>query len=269
MTNKILVLALIFGCIPSVGAESKSSPCEHVKNKIQCLLQNHEDLKQNPSWLEQTYLLAEKQALRCSSPKDTGKFLEFGLHIGGKAAIEEYFSGAVEKELLVKKSSCFLKALNHSTPEAREKICSMLRNPLFLEEKQVDELYSKYSKRPKLSRWVATCLKGSVNNVGLTALIESARKDKLKPGGEGYDQQATVSIGDKLALSMRKCSPKGTRKGKFDNIFVIDSNGHVLTTKYTEDFPASKCLDKELSGVSFPKPPFAPFHLHLEMTVAD
>lgn len=269
MTNKTLLLTLLFACMPSHGADSKSSPCGQEKNKIHCLLQKYENLSQNPSWLEQTYLEAEKQAIKCTNPKDTGKYLEFGLRIGGKAAIEEYFSGAVEKELLVKKPECFINALDGVSPKVREKICSMLGNPLFLERQQVDELYDKYSKWSKLSKWVANCLKPSVAKESLAALIAAAKEDKAKPGGEGYDQEATVSIGDKLAFSMRKCSPKGTKKGKFDNVFVIDSNGRVLTTKYAEDFAASKCLDKELTGVSFPKPPFAPFHLHLEMSVVD
>jgi hypothetical protein len=244
-------------------------PCGKVKNKIHCLLQKHEDLSKNPNWLEQTYLEAEKQAIKCSNPKDTGEFLEFGLHIGGRAAIEEYFSGVIEKELLAKNSKCFLSALDKTSPKVRDKICSMLSNPLLLEEKQVDELYAKYSKQAKLSKWVANCLKPSVEPESLPGLIAAAKEDKTKPGGEDYDQEATTSIGNKLAFSMRKCSPKGTKKGKFDNVFVIDSSGHVLATKYTEDFLASKCLDIELTGVSFPKPPFAPFHLHLEMTITD
>jgi hypothetical protein len=112
MVNTTLVLALLLAGAFSYGAELKSSPCERAKNKINCLLQRYEDLSQNLSWLEQTYLDAEKQAIKCSSSKDTGKFFEFGLHIGAKVAIEEYFSRAIEKELLVKKPECFLSALD-------------------------------------------------------------------------------------------------------------------------------------------------------------
>ena len=134
---------------------------------------------------------------------------------------------------------------------------------------QVMTVHAEIPPGPKITRG-ASPVEAVVSSMtkDLATAMDAARLDKAKIGGENYDQAATMSIGSKLATSMQKCSPVGTATGKFHNVFVIDASGRVTKSHYTQNSPASICLDSELKGISFPRPPFAPFHLDLEMDVS-
>jgi hypothetical protein len=159
MKNILILFSLIYLCGRSNADEVIS--CEHAKDKPGCLLENYEKLKQNSSLLEKLYLAAEKQAVMCDKPKTTSNFLEVVNHIGGSAAIEEYFSEAMEKKLLLKNPKCFVKAISNTSAQTKEKICASLKNPTFLEKKQVDAIFKKYQGKAGTEGWIADCLKPS------------------------------------------------------------------------------------------------------------
>ncbi len=103
----------------------------------------------------------------------------------------------------------------------------------------------------------------------LNDLIKKSKEDTSRPGGAEYEEIATTSIGERLSVVMRKCTGKKTPKTTFNNVFVIDKYGKVTESVYTEKNEISKCVHKALAEISFPKPPFGPFHLDIEMNITE
>ncbi len=103
----------------------------------------------------------------------------------------------------------------------------------------------------------------------LAYLIKQNKLDTAKPGAAGYEMNAFKSIGTKLSAALQKCTVGNTSKGPFENGFVVDAKGNIQKTAFTKDNMVAQCLEKQLGGVKFPKPPFAPFHIVLGMTVTE
>lgn len=103
----------------------------------------------------------------------------------------------------------------------------------------------------------------------LEFLIKLAQKDKETTAGKKYDDEVMKVIGDRVTEGMRTCTLKPVPITKFNNIFVVNKEGLVTSKAFTSDSVVSRCLDKELTGVKFPKPPFEPFHWNLEMSVKE
>lgn len=161
MKYVLILFSLTYLCLVANADESMPSLCEHAKNKAECLLENYDKLKAEPNLFDKVYLAAERQAVRCDNPKVTSKFLEVVNHIGGSAAIEEYFSEAVEKKLLQKNPKCFIVAISGISTQVKEKICVILKNPTFLEKKNVDVIFKKYHGKAGAEGWIAGCLRPS------------------------------------------------------------------------------------------------------------
>lgn len=155
---RVFVFILLF-CQISNGTEGTSFSCDKVKDKIKCLLENYDEQKKDRKHFEELFLDATKHALKCNKPNDIANFLKFSQKTGGSAAIEEYFSQALEKDLILKNPKCFFSGLNKAAPEVRDKICSMLKTPLFLEQSQVDDILKKYQGKEGPEGWLVGCLK--------------------------------------------------------------------------------------------------------------
>lgn len=153
----LVILLIVFGNRFSIGAEIKKQYCGNTENKIHCLINHFDELKENPAELENIYLKAEKQAERCIDFKIVSEFFEFSEKIKGMAAIEEYFAEAIEKNILIKNPECFIRTLLVTKRSAQNKICTMLGNPLFLQRKQIHIVFNNFRKEKDFYRLDVTC----------------------------------------------------------------------------------------------------------------
>jgi hypothetical protein len=149
-------------CKSSLGAAETSSVCIAVSNKAECYLQKYKSLKKNPSEQEKLFLEAQKQAVLCTDIQATAKYLEIEKTIGGSASLEEYFSEALEKDLLQKNPSCLVKAMELASKDTRKRICSLLNHPMLLDKNEITEIKSKFQGSTGVGGLIFSCLKASV-----------------------------------------------------------------------------------------------------------
>jgi hypothetical protein len=109
----------------------------------------------------------------------------------------------------------------------------------------------------------------NVNTVDRGALYsiekENAALDDAKVEGKNFYRIFLAGIGQNFANAMRSCSRPGS-KG-FNCVLQISSTGRVNEITFENEDETTTCVKKLLTGVSGPKPPFAPFHVSIAMKI--
>ena len=86
----------------------------------------------------------ENMAISCNDLQDTSNFLALAKLKKGNAEFNEYFMEVIENELLEKDPKCLFDALVKNDEETQQIIMSDLRNPLFLKEIEIEEIFKKF-----------------------------------------------------------------------------------------------------------------------------
>lgn len=96
-----------------------------------------------------------------------------------------------------------------------------------------------------------------------------ANKDLLSEVGKVYETKYTQSIGSDLANAMKKCSKLGDRG--FNAVLQISENGRIQDwiNEADEIENSGPCVKESIKDVVGTKPPFAPFHILIEMKIQD
>lgn len=89
---------------------------------------------------------SEREALNCDNEENTASFLELVNYMKGNAEVNEYYSSIIEERFLNEKSSCFFEGLAELNIETRRRIFIQLKQPTFLDEKEVIAIFQKMSK---------------------------------------------------------------------------------------------------------------------------
>jgi len=136
-----------------VSAESASTKvCNGKHASLSCLKKNFDELYQSDYDSFFTILRsAEKKATKCDSLANTVDYLDVVRFIGGNAEVREYFSEVIEK-LCTERPRCFLDALSRVNENSRSEIVRQLRNPTFLEDRAIREVFVRYKTSPRYKR---------------------------------------------------------------------------------------------------------------------
>jgi hypothetical protein len=96
-------------------------------------------------------------------------------------------------------------------------------------------------------------------------LASLAADDRKKSGGADYERRYFSSIGPRLSDAMRACAKPGS-KG-FSAVFQITERGSIGDWVNQGTDPLGDCVRARMKGAEGPPPPFAPFHINLDMSI--
>lgn len=95
-----------------------------------------------------------------------------------------------------------------------------------------------------------------------------AKFDLERTGGKEYEARFIRHFGENHTSSMRRCSQQNPQDLQpFDLFAEVDEQGEISDISMAQSTPVALCLKKALLGSIFPMPPFAPFHIEIEMKI--
>jgi hypothetical protein len=138
----------------SSATASADGLCQGKDKDIACLRNHYQQLlKGNEPLFNEIMRTAEAKAETCKSPDAAIAFLKTTAEIGGGAAMEEYFSEAVERWAL-KKPKCVLDAILKLPSDSRSRTVGFLQTPMFVDKDDLDEALGPLEKDSKYKKLV-------------------------------------------------------------------------------------------------------------------
>jgi len=99
----------------------------------------------------------------------------------------------------------------------------------------------------------------------LKMMIELGKKDEARPESKEYRRGAMESIGPPLAAAMKRCNHASEPGARFDLVLRAGKDGAIDQIVVTDGSALAACVKKAIARARVPAPPFAPYHLHIEM----
>lgn len=133
-----LLVISFFSSSCATGDVNSADLCLGQNRSLSCLKENFDALyKKNYDLFFEILNESKKIAIKCDNFNKTADFLDLATVIKGNAEVSEFFSEALEKNLVGQKASCFLKALSFCSGDAQKSVVDQLSNPIFLTKAQL------------------------------------------------------------------------------------------------------------------------------------
>jgi hypothetical protein len=100
------------------------------------------------------------------------------------------------------------------------------------------------------------------SNGAFDDLVAQAEKDMLADGGPSFHAEVSKTFLRKYSGAVTSCSRinKGSSLTPFQIVLIITSDGTVSQVAVNPETDMSKCARQRLLKAKFGRPPFAPFH---------
>jgi len=94
-----------------------------------------------------------------------------------------------------------------------------------------------------------------------------SQSDGVAPGGAAYLTSIEKDIGALINKAFKQCLKRSmfSRPKLFNMVLGLDANGAIALVAVSEEQEASQCTREHLEGKTLPRPPFAPFHILVDV----